>query len=254
MNRPGAFTLIELLVVIAIIAVLMSILLPALEKARFQARESVCGHHLHQWSLMWKMITDDNEGKFYDRHDTIYWYMEVRKHYKTSLKPEIWICPMATKPFSEGGRTPYAALDWYDAGEHCISSYGINLWIANGGSGGDFDNYCWRTPSVKGGSFVPIMFDSDEWDVQPEPTDQPKVSEDISYQPGVNEMQRCAIRRHTPYSINILFMDFSIGKRTIKQLWLLPWRKEWPTDCSNIPPSPEWPEWMNVAPDPAECL
>jgi prepilin-type N-terminal cleavage/methylation domain-containing protein len=256
MNRTRGFTLIELLVVIAVIAVLLSILLPALEKARAQARESVGAQNLHQWSLVWSMLTDDNDGTFYDRWTSIYWYRQVRRYYRSSLQPEMWTCPMATKPFSEGGRTPYAALDWWDGGEHCISSYGISLWIANGDpnsdAGGNFNTNCWRTPSVRGSAYVPIMFDSDEWDVQPEPSDVPKPTEHVDYQPGYNEMQRCAIKRHTPYSINMLCMDWSVRKKSIKEQWLLPWHKDWPKSCDHLPAV--WQDdpghWMNVAPDP----
>ena len=48
--RPvrGGFTLIELLVVVAIIALLIAILVPALGKARYQARLAVCASHLRQ--------------------------------------------------------------------------------------------------------------------------------------------------------------------------------------------------------------
>ena len=65
MDRRGGFTLIELLVVIAIIALLMSILMPALARVRKQAKAVICQSNLKQWGSAFSMYFGDNHGKMF---------------------------------------------------------------------------------------------------------------------------------------------------------------------------------------------
>ena len=66
--RQRAFTLIELLVVIATIAILMAILMPALNLARDQATRVHCVSNVKTLALGWLMYKDDFDGKIVPGH------------------------------------------------------------------------------------------------------------------------------------------------------------------------------------------
>jgi prepilin-type N-terminal cleavage/methylation domain-containing protein/prepilin-type processing-associated H-X9-DG protein len=63
-SKRRAFTLIELLVVISIIAILMAIMMPALQRVKTQAQEMRCRANLKQYGLVQTMYLDDSDGRY----------------------------------------------------------------------------------------------------------------------------------------------------------------------------------------------
>ena len=61
--RRGGFTLTELLVVIGLIAVLVSLLLPVIAKARAAAHSAGCLSNLRQMGVAWTTYTTENRGR-----------------------------------------------------------------------------------------------------------------------------------------------------------------------------------------------
>ena len=130
-KKPRAFTLIELLVVIAIIALLMGVLMPALRKARAQARTVVCKSNLNHWGKIFYLYAHDNESKF------MVWkagntagagtWMVPLLPYIGQGEGKVRLCPTTLKTAEEGETDP-ARIAWsveIDEKEH-RNSYGIN--------------------------------------------------------------------------------------------------------------------------------
>ncbi len=255
-NKNG-FTLIELLVVIAVIALLLSILVPVLGKAKNQARTVMCQSRLRQWGMIFTIYTDDHDGYFFEG-----WYEGCDGNGVWSFvvwpwreeNPKLSYCPMAKKTDDDGARMPFAA--WGTADSQFYGSYGINSWVLNPpdeieSTEGHLTRNNWRRASVSGGGMIPLLLDSQWVDGWPEAMDEPLESEDQGWRDAgdatVNNIRRFSVNRHDE-NVNTLFMDASVRKTGLKELWKLKWHRSYntsgPWTSSGGVQHDDWPEWM----------
>ena len=151
-NNIKAFTLIELLVVISIIALLVSILMPALNKARDQARRTVCSSNLRSNALAIRIYAEQNNDKVPAGSDVTwpwnvsYWTTDIIL--KNGADEEIFYCPANKKMSCENDYnwrfTEAKALDSMEVavkendnitwrkGESRVTSY---IWVIDNAEG-----------------------------------------------------------------------------------------------------------------------
>ncbi len=111
--NPAGFTLIELLVVIAIIALLVSLLLPSLQRAQELAHRAVCGGNTRKIAVASLTYAEDYDGygpvENYDEHSTFFRclapYLGAAK--TQPKKKQLWYKTNGCPSYRAGGRWDY---------------------------------------------------------------------------------------------------------------------------------------------------
>jgi prepilin-type N-terminal cleavage/methylation domain-containing protein/prepilin-type processing-associated H-X9-DG protein len=261
LTRLRGFTLIELLVVIAIIALLVAVLMPALARAKEQAKALVCLAQLKQWGVIFGLYANQNNGYFfsgigYEGDAGNPWWGSLSKYYNNDA--EFRLCPKAMKSELEIGVSSFSAWDFGDVPfsrhghrtrEAPYGSYGINCWVTN-----PLDVYstvwghaakCYfRGTIVRGAAKIPLFLDCQNFAVWPYSEHSPPTY-DGEY--GWTWMAGACVNRHNGY-INAAFLDFSVRKVGLKELWMLKWHRRFDingpyTTMGGMTPG-EWPKWM----------
>lgn len=269
-TRVNGFTLIELLVVISIIALLLSVLTPALRKAKESAKQVVCSSNLRQWGVVFLSYTTENNNKFWIEYNV--WtsgkpqgqWMPILAPYYGEVD-KIRLCPSASKrhpnPDAQGIGATFAYWGDYGNGgslaqshqltnalDKNFGSYGINFWINSVQlSGNPADNYVgWRNkPHLQWGSplratdvsRIPMVSDCAWFGTNPE-NSRVDSSENVSVVTSdywetrqystinwLNDISRLLLNRHNK-GINVCFMDGSVHKVPLWDLYKLKWNKE----------------------------
>jgi prepilin-type N-terminal cleavage/methylation domain-containing protein/prepilin-type processing-associated H-X9-DG protein len=274
MSMRRGFTLIELLVVIAIIALLMAILMPALQRVKNQAQSVACQANLKQWGLIFKMYTDDHDGYFNEGWgvgETTLWPNALRSYYKDEWN--LLLCPTATRIMAHDMdfgtfKAAYRDLAVPGGGTfRYVFSYSINSWTnyMHGNRGDRLEEWFWKrtdnTSTIAPNSTnldgrtaspnsIPVFADSTWHDAWPRHTDAPVQSMDdffITDQGTTGEMNHFCIDRHKGF-VNFLFMDWSVRRVGLKENWTLKWHRSFDTigpwtKAGGARPD-DWPAWL----------
>ena len=276
MRKEKAFTLIELLVVIAIIALLMAILMPALQRVRKQARAVVCQANLKQWGTTVALYTEDHQGRLPHGFVVGYcmWFLVgsvvssddpniPESMYRVETRG-IACCPMAVKrgkgrfTYKVSGEirveglsgSTYEAWEITRPGPPFRCSYGLNEWLFHNHfrfDDTDPPRYRYRLPytdifSIRGRAQIPLLLDSTMPESRPDNRSEPP-----RFSGWGRGMARFCIDRHNGH-VNGLFLDWSVRKIGLKELWTLEWSRQFDTAgpwtrAGGAQPE-DWPEWM----------
>jgi prepilin-type N-terminal cleavage/methylation domain-containing protein len=260
----SAFTLTELLVVIGLIAVLTSLLLPAMGKARAAANATACLSNLRQLGAGWTMYLVENRGRLPDYVWSVptapdigwneSWLGILDSH---RVRGDALLCPAAVEPFSypqtnnKGFGNVWHAWtgQWMQsfngarlsATSFRSGSYGYNHYLTAAGGFGS-DGKAVRITSVHGLNQVPVFLDSVSPVFMPPalPASLLPIPPDLHWDDypvpqNLNQHWYFLIARHGR-AINGYMADGSARRIALEDTYMLTWNGTWKGYPLSLPP------------------